>query len=119
MADQLTEEQIAEFKEAFSLFDKDGDGKLLHKIWTIWDEGRTLVYVQNLHGLIKATRRCLWYTIQIIAIYLQFHGPHTSRGGPYIQGTCRVIYSRGATVEIKGISNHQLQMHHSQWRAMS
>ena len=26
MADQLTEEQIAEFKEAFSLFDKDGDG---------------------------------------------------------------------------------------------
>ena len=29
MADQLTEEQIAEFKEAFSLFDKDGDGKLM------------------------------------------------------------------------------------------
>ena len=29
MADQLTEEQIAEFKEAFSLFDKDGDGKYL------------------------------------------------------------------------------------------
>jgi len=27
MADQLTEEQIAEFKEAFSLFDKDGDGE--------------------------------------------------------------------------------------------
>lgn len=27
MAEQLTEEQIAEFKEAFSLFDKDGDGK--------------------------------------------------------------------------------------------
>ncbi|KAL8271765.1 hypothetical protein Esti_004360 [Eimeria stiedai] len=29
MADQLTEEQIAEFKEAFSLFDKDGDGSEL------------------------------------------------------------------------------------------
>jgi len=31
MADpsQLTEEQIAEFKEAFSLFDKDGDGEVL------------------------------------------------------------------------------------------
>ncbi|GJM88936.1 hypothetical protein PR202_ga05519 [Eleusine coracana subsp. coracana] len=29
MADQLTDEQIAEFKEAFSLFDKDGDGTLL------------------------------------------------------------------------------------------
>jgi len=26
MADQLTEEQIAEFKEAFSMFDKDGSG---------------------------------------------------------------------------------------------
>ena len=29
MADQLTEEQIAEFKEAFSLFDKDGDGEFM------------------------------------------------------------------------------------------
>merc|ERR1712033_24332 len=28
MADQLTEEQIAEFKEAFSLFDRDGDGTI-------------------------------------------------------------------------------------------
>lgn len=26
MTDQLSEEQIAEFKEAFALFDKDGDG---------------------------------------------------------------------------------------------
>ena len=30
IARQLTEEQIAEFKEAFSLFDKDGDGKVLN-----------------------------------------------------------------------------------------
>jgi len=30
MADQLTDDQIAEFKEAFSLFDKDGDGKPRH-----------------------------------------------------------------------------------------
>lgn len=29
--DQLTEEQIAEFKEAFSLFDKDGDGNITTK----------------------------------------------------------------------------------------
>ena len=28
MADQLTDDQIAEFKEAFSLFDKDGDGSI-------------------------------------------------------------------------------------------
>lgn len=27
MVEQLTEDQIAEFKEAFSLFDKDGDGE--------------------------------------------------------------------------------------------
>jgi calmodulin len=32
MADQLTEEQIAEFKEAFSLFDKDGDGEFVDKL---------------------------------------------------------------------------------------
>ena len=31
MPDQLTEEQIAEFKEAFSLFDKDGDGTITTK----------------------------------------------------------------------------------------
>mmetsp|Transcript_11217 Transcript_11217/g.26963 ORF Transcript_11217/g.26963 Transcript_11217/m.26963 type:complete len:149 (+) Transcript_11217:101-547(+) len=28
MADQYSEEQIAEFKEAFSLFDRDGDGTI-------------------------------------------------------------------------------------------
>ena len=32
MADTLTEEQIAEFKEAFSLFDKDGDGTITTKV---------------------------------------------------------------------------------------
>lgn len=31
MVDQLTDEQIAEFKEAFSLFDKDGDGNITTK----------------------------------------------------------------------------------------
>ncbi|XP_069882891.1 calmodulin-1-like [Dipodomys merriami] len=31
MADQLTEEQKAEFKEAFSLFDKNGDGTIITK----------------------------------------------------------------------------------------
>ena len=31
MADQLTEEQIAEFKEAFSPFDKGGDGTITTK----------------------------------------------------------------------------------------
>ena len=34
MAHQLTEEQIAEFKEAFSMFaiDKDGDGTIAKKL---------------------------------------------------------------------------------------
>ncbi|CAG87080.2 DEHA2D10582p [Debaryomyces hansenii CBS767] len=31
MAEKLSEQQIAEFKEAFSLFDKDGDGKITTK----------------------------------------------------------------------------------------
>ncbi|XP_026355574.1 calmodulin-1-like isoform X4 [Ursus maritimus] len=31
MADQLTDEQTAEFTEAFSLFDKDGDGTITTK----------------------------------------------------------------------------------------
>ncbi|XP_012617817.1 calmodulin-like [Microcebus murinus] len=31
MADQLAEEQTTEFKEAFSLFDKDGDGTITTK----------------------------------------------------------------------------------------
>ncbi|OMJ80243.1 hypothetical protein SteCoe_19560 [Stentor coeruleus] len=31
MAEQLTEEQIAKFKEAFSLFDKDGNGSITTK----------------------------------------------------------------------------------------
>ena len=33
MAD-ITEEQKLEFKEAFSLFDKDGDGKITTKVET-------------------------------------------------------------------------------------
>ena len=31
MADHLTEEQIAEFKEAFSMFDTEGDGTIATK----------------------------------------------------------------------------------------
>ena len=31
MVDQLTEEQVGEFKEAFELFDKDGDGTITTK----------------------------------------------------------------------------------------
>lgn len=37
MADQLNEEQIAEFKEAFALFDKNGDGSITTKVNNISD----------------------------------------------------------------------------------
>uniref|UniRef100_A0A8C2MHQ9 EF-hand domain-containing protein n=1 Tax=Cricetulus griseus TaxID=10029 RepID=A0A8C2MHQ9_CRIGR len=32
MADQLTEAQIVEFKETFSIFDKDGDGTVMRSL---------------------------------------------------------------------------------------
>lgn len=35
-AAQLTDEQVAEFKEAFALFDKDGDGEKTHKQLLCW-----------------------------------------------------------------------------------
>ncbi len=35
MADQLNEEQIAEFKEAFALFDKNGDGSITTKVFNL------------------------------------------------------------------------------------
>lgn len=35
MADQLNEEQIAEFKEAFALFDKNGDGSITTKVTVV------------------------------------------------------------------------------------
>lgn len=39
MADQLNEEQIAEFKEAFALFDKNGDGSITTKVFFLFHEG--------------------------------------------------------------------------------
>merc|ERR1711976_199085 len=36
MAENLTEEQVSEFKEAFSLFDRDGDGTIdSHELGTV------------------------------------------------------------------------------------
>jgi hypothetical protein len=50
MADQLTEEQIAEFKEAFSLFDKDGDGEYFH----CYSEKRPFFYQAGGHRRLLA-----------------------------------------------------------------
>ena len=49
MADQLTEEQIAEFKEAFSLFDKDGDGTITTK-----ELGYQLIELQDMINEVDA-----------------------------------------------------------------
>ncbi|KAH7522506.1 hypothetical protein FEM48_Zijuj07G0145800 [Ziziphus jujuba var. spinosa] len=42
MADQLTDDQISEFKEAFSLFDKDGDGPP-----EVRNETRSVLFIEN------------------------------------------------------------------------
>ncbi|KAL6530619.1 translation elongation factor EF1B gamma [Orobanche minor] len=43
MADQLTDDQISEFKEAFSLFDKDGDAPLVGVYFGMYFGFRSLV----------------------------------------------------------------------------
>ena len=46
--EDLSEEQVAEFKEAFQLFDKDGDGTITTKV------GGTGRYILNGSGLGRA-----------------------------------------------------------------
>ena len=46
MADQLNEEQIAEFKEAFALFDKNGDGSITTKV--------SLILIQELGTVMRS-----------------------------------------------------------------
>ncbi|XP_023236518.1 calmodulin-like isoform X3 [Centruroides sculpturatus] len=54
MANELTEEQIAEFREAFSLFDKDGDGHITtEELGTVMRSlGQTPTQAE-LHDMIK------------------------------------------------------------------
>ena len=54
MADQLTDDQISEFKEAFSLFDKDGDGLLFSQI------SRLFVFLRSCFVLIFYSFRALF-----------------------------------------------------------
>ena len=64
MADQLTEEQIAEFKEAFSLFDKDGDGMLCCRCaFTQWFGFGRCTFLLRLAG-------CCWLLVPHRPIYL-------------------------------------------------
>ena len=59
----MTEEQIAEFKEAFSLFDKDGDGTITTK------ELGTVGYFGN-----------IWDILEIFGIFWRYLG--------YIESYC-------------------------------
>nr|GMD73688.1 trafficking protein particle complex subunit 2-like [Ipomoea batatas] len=58
MADQLTDDQISEFKEAFSLFDKDGDVKPLDWVslrslmWLVLTDGNVVSYT-NVYGFVR------------------------------------------------------------------
>jgi hypothetical protein len=81
MTEQLTEEQIAEFKEAFSLFDKDGDGIVI--ISTLFDcfffsvKRRSTVDLFALL-LLLISKWCVWCssrrrTIVIWVLFLFFY----------------------------------------------
>ena len=48
MADQLNQEQIAEFKEAFALFDKNGDGSITTKVFLFKNLG-----IRNSHEITR------------------------------------------------------------------
>ena len=67
-ADQLTEEQIAEFKEAFSLFDKDGDGTITTKelgtVMRSLGQNPTEAELQDMINEVDADgeQSCLWIT---------------------------------------------------------
>ena len=63
MADQLTEEQIAEFKEAFSLFDKDGDGTITTKeLGTVMRSLGQNPTEAELQG--KKDRQCVFFQVR-------------------------------------------------------
>merc|ERR1712242_312531 len=54
MADQLTDEQTAEFREAFALFDKDGDGTISTKeLGTVMNSLGQKPTPQELENMIK------------------------------------------------------------------
>lgn len=59
MTDQLTDDQISEFKEAFSLFDKDGDGQFCF----IWLSSLGFVHPMDLLWLLCSLVNYDWFLI--------------------------------------------------------
>jgi len=84
MADQLTEEQIAEFKEAFSLFDKDGDGE-----WIRW---------MQLRRVKRRAVRCTVFVIDLTAKpeigYGRAHISTDETRGFHVDSACSIIFRR-------------------------
>ncbi len=71
MADQLTEEQIAEFKEAFSLFDKDGDGTITTKeLGTVMRSLGQNPTEAELQDMVNLLNFLFWFEILTIIIIL-------------------------------------------------
>ncbi len=62
MVEQLTEEQIAEFKEAFSLFDKDGDGTCVFFSYMLADDDACLLHRRFCLCFCCCCYRCFFFT---------------------------------------------------------
>ena len=62
----LTEEQVLEFKEAFHLFDKDGDGKITIKVKIIYFHSEGL----NNQSLIHFSKRIIFVKTSFNLVHL-------------------------------------------------
>ena len=86
-ADQLTEEQIAEFKEAFSLFDKDGDGTITTKelgtVMRSLGQNPTEAELQDMINEVDADGECFdLYSAfrEVLGSLVKFGGTGNARG---------------------------------------
>jgi hypothetical protein len=86
MAAELTDEQITEFKEAFALFDKDGDGTITTKelgaffvLFFFFERGSSRAWGTNRST--KLNRRCLKGSLSL-SLSVFKSGTHHSRLRP-------------------------------------
>lgn len=68
MADQLTDDQISEFKEAFSLFDKDGDGIFFFPFYNFFFTSDLIVEFFIFYPTICWTVFDLWFDVDVLLI---------------------------------------------------